>query len=376
MINSLRIRHFRCFEDISLEGLGTINVLVGDNGSGKTALLESLFLSQVGHPEVVTRLRLWRSLGGTLALTRTRGAYEAIWKDLFSKMRDDQPIEILARGTPENNRSLKIYYDPSESLTIPISSKDHNGSPTGQKTDSSTIIPQASLSGQNADSSTIIPLIFELTDGNAQKHTFKPTFGFEGLSFGGIPPAALAAFYSSSFAAVTPPQEIVTQFSDLSKNKKTRPFIKTITTLYPHIRDLSVETELGVSMLFCEVKGLPTKVPVSIVSGGTHKLISILLGISSQPKGVVLIDELENGFYYKTLPKVWEALLAFCKAYSVQVFASTHSKECLVAALPALQGHEDRFRLIRAEKKVGQSILRVYKGDEFEAAIETKTEVR
>src|SRR5690242_8026405 len=79
MIDSVRMKNFRCFEEHFIEGLGTVNILVGDNGSGKTALLEALFLSQIGHPEVITRMRLWRGLSGQMAIARTRGSYEGIW---------------------------------------------------------------------------------------------------------------------------------------------------------------------------------------------------------------------------------------------------------------------------------------------------------
>ena len=38
MIESLEVENFRCFNKLSLDGLGKVNVVVGDNGAGKTAL--------------------------------------------------------------------------------------------------------------------------------------------------------------------------------------------------------------------------------------------------------------------------------------------------------------------------------------------------
>ena len=83
MIDSLQIKNFKCFRTLSLSDLGTLNVVVSDNASGKTALLESIFLSQVANPEVVFRMRLFRGLGGNLALSASRAAYKALWKHLF-----------------------------------------------------------------------------------------------------------------------------------------------------------------------------------------------------------------------------------------------------------------------------------------------------
>jgi hypothetical protein len=93
-------------------------------------------------------------------------------------------------------------------------------------------------------------------------------------------------------------------------------------------------------------------------------------------KGVILLDEMENGIYYKTYPDVWKSILHFCRRFKVQIFASTHSMECLRATLPALRGNESDFRLLRVERKNGKRIVRKFQGEEFEAAMEYKTEVR
>ena len=132
-------------------------------------------------------------------------------------------------------------------------------------------------------------------------------------------------------------------------------------------------------MLYCsppDVHHAKTKLPVALVSGGIGKLLAILLGMASHPKGAILIDELENGLYYKTMPDVWKALSAFSKRFSTQVFATTHSRECLQAALPALRSNEAAFRLLRVESRDGRHGVRLFSGDEFEAAVENENEVR
>ena len=39
MIKSLKIENFRCFQKLALEDLGPVNIIVGQNGSGKTSLI-------------------------------------------------------------------------------------------------------------------------------------------------------------------------------------------------------------------------------------------------------------------------------------------------------------------------------------------------
>ena len=45
MISSIQIGNYRSFASAKIDGCKRINLIVGDNGSGKTALLEAIFLT-------------------------------------------------------------------------------------------------------------------------------------------------------------------------------------------------------------------------------------------------------------------------------------------------------------------------------------------
>ena len=44
LIRDLTIKGYRCFEDFSMDGLTRVNLLVGNNNSGKTSFLEAVYL--------------------------------------------------------------------------------------------------------------------------------------------------------------------------------------------------------------------------------------------------------------------------------------------------------------------------------------------
>ena len=44
LLDSLEIKGYRCFEHLTIEKLGRVNLIVGKNNVGKTALLEALWL--------------------------------------------------------------------------------------------------------------------------------------------------------------------------------------------------------------------------------------------------------------------------------------------------------------------------------------------
>jgi recombinational DNA repair ATPase RecF len=44
LLDSLEIKGYRCFEHLTIEKLGRLNLIIGKNNLGKTALLEAIWL--------------------------------------------------------------------------------------------------------------------------------------------------------------------------------------------------------------------------------------------------------------------------------------------------------------------------------------------
>ena len=61
LLNSIKIRNFRGFDNLQIDGFSEINLLIGKNNSGKSSLLEAFFLligmSNPMLPENINRLR-------------------------------------------------------------------------------------------------------------------------------------------------------------------------------------------------------------------------------------------------------------------------------------------------------------------------------
>jgi len=138
---------------------------------------------------------------------------------------------------------------------------------------------------------------------------------------------------------------------------------------------LSLEVVAGAPTIYATlVDG--ERLPLPNVSGGINRLASILLSIASRPKSIVLLDEAENGLYYKHHTTVWTWLLTFARVDESQLFLSTHSEEWLEALFAATNDTND-IALWRVERsKVGPAIIRQFSGKTFMAGIETGGEVR
>jgi len=63
----------------------------------------------------------------------------------------------------------------------------------------------------------------------------------------------------------------------------------------------------------------------------------------------LLIDEIENGLHHSVMQTVWKGLAVAAREGGVQIFATTHSWECILAASAAIPDGDD-FQVIRLDR--------------------------
>jgi hypothetical protein len=352
MIERITIQNFRCFSELEIAGLKRMNVIVGGNSSGKSAFLESLFMcAGAAAPNVAFQLRAFRQLGAQIQVQADATAYESLWQDLFHWLDRNKTISIVAVGNSGDSRTLRVFYIATTTQTLPF----------GQQPIGGGLLPQIVFEWQRASNPPI---------------AVKPRLTAQGLQIDG---ASVDHFPIAMFGlhVADPPEDNAKRFSELSKAGRVQPVIDAMKTEYPFVESLSIEYNNGIGMVFATLVGRREKLPVALISDGVNKLLSILLAVASFPQGMILIDEFESGFYYKRLPSIWESIYAFARFNEVQIFATTHSQECLHALLPVLQKNAHDFCMLRAEKNSpnANTIVR-FDGDELLSALSKDGELR
>jgi AAA15 family ATPase/GTPase len=116
--------------------------------------------------------------------------------------------------------------------------------------------------------------------------------------------------------------------------------------------------------------------PVALVSDGVNKLLSILLSIANFPKSSILLDEIENGFYFDRMASICKTIYRFASEQNAQIFASTHSQEFLNAVREVMRGTEDDFALLHAQRDNGACSIRTTEGRFFGATLGQGFEIR
>lgn len=359
MVDAFTIRNFRSFNEAKVEGCRRINVLVGDNGSGKTALLEGLFLAAGVTPELVLRTRGWRGTPNQgQILGSPEDIHDALWSDLFYKFQHSKPAVIRLEGKGHESRSVTVTLNKKGQvrLVAPSRKRPH---------DRPRVVPTEPAK----------PISFHWSIKSYGDFSIDPTFVDGKLFFPDAPAEPIKAtfFAANQTTSVT---ESANRFSALSQSFHEQEFIDRFSDIYPTIQHLSLEMSVGMPMIYAKVDGLPKKIPLSLASGGMNKLVSILLGITAQSGGIVFIDEIENGFYYKHLDRIWRSILAFATQYDCQIFVSTHSSECLETVAKIAEESPADFCMLRAVHTSAGTTVRRFDGEKFAHAVLDNVEVR
>jgi AAA15 family ATPase/GTPase len=132
-------------------------------------------------------------------------------------------------------------------------------------------------------------------------------------------------------------------------------------------------------MLYGDV-GLANLIPLPLMGDGMLHLTNFVLQIANAQNGVVLIDEIENGLHYSVMTNVWKAIASAAKEYNTQVFATTHSWECIRYAHEAFSSektYDEDFRLHRLDRQDdGEITVVTYDQESLGASLEFGMEVR
>jgi hypothetical protein len=335
--------------------LKRLNIIVGANSSGKTAFLESLFM--VAGPAAAAstfQLRALRQLGGQFQIVPDADSYYALWEDLFHWFDRNNPVSISAIGSAGASRSLTISYGPAEAPLLPF------GTPQTNRSTQSAVFPQILFQWQHGDDPPV----------NVKPKVTQKGLEFEGSSSEYFPVILFGPHVTNA------PDENARRFSTLSREGKDESIVKALKDEYSFLDGLGIEYASGIPSVFASVRGSTKKLAVGLLSDGVNKLLSILLGIATYPGGTILIDQIEDGFYYDRFESIWKTIYSFAVLHHAQIFATSHSRECLRALLPVAQEHTSDLCLLRTKRERTTCSISQFDGEGLLAALQKNGEIR
>ena len=347
MFERINVNNYRGFNDVTVGGLGRINLVAGRNNAGKTALLEAIWLlCGAADPRMAVHshiVRLDRAPG-----ERPGWMAETYWRPFFHGLDTGRSPTVSGYHASIGNMSLEIEWERSRKTEISRA----GGNGTLEK-------GPYSLKFTYGDSNA------GYMEGNVRKTMDQ--FEFDKKTN-----------YLPFDSTILLPgngdvRDDAVRLGRLRKQKLGAGFLDALRVIEPRLQHAEDNASSGVPMIHVDV-GLPELVPLPVMGAGMTHLARIVLAVASVRGGVVLVDEIENGLHHSILPDVWRAIGKAAERFNVQMFATTHSFECIEAAYEALG--EDGFRLHRLEAGGNGVRCVTYAPDEVETAIRHTMELR
>ncbi len=368
MLESFEIKNFRCFRDIKIEPFARVNLIMGSNNVGKTALLEAIYLHMAGNNlQIVANINGFRGI--PLTFPTPSDDMVGNCRSLFHSDASNEPIQLIIQNDDKKRRSLEIYLTQQDMVmtTRQVSGIVRESIPTSENLSK----PTTSLSTDKG--LWEIKLVFKDFNNEAYESHIKITPTETATSQGKLPLMPLTRLMGASNRLTN---EYVQIYSSLALVGRIDEVIEPLKILEKRLKQLSVLLMGQTPMLYGDI-GLERLIPLPLMGQGMVRLTSIILAITQAEKGIVLIDEVENGLHHSTMKNVWKAINQAAKDHDLQIFATTHSWECICAAHEAFkEADPNDLRVIRLDNIKEDVDAIVYDQEMIETAISSNLEVR
>lgn len=331
LFHQLELENYRGFQRYRLDGLARVNLLVGKNNCGKTSILEAVqILGSQGDPEVIAGIASRRGEVASLGKTQ-RHSYPDIAHFFYGHDVDlDQFLAI--RGEESLGRITLRVVDFSEA---DLGKEPQSFAPLG--------ILQRNLIARGVVSArqSLCVLKIETEDSNTRsQHLLVPRDGAILIETGPIDSRdGWDQGLGSSIRFITPeslhPHEMTIMWDNVITEGRETEIIEAIQILEPEIANLfflsgegaSRPGRGGILVSFTDPKR--KRVPLGSFGEGMRRLLALALSLSQARGGILLIDEIDTGLHYSILGDMWLLLVNAAKQFDIQVFATTHSLDCI-----------------------------------------------
>ncbi len=384
MINSIGIKNFRNLTDFQLKSLGRVNLITGKNNTGKSALLEaiSIYLAK-GDINWILSLLEERGENYTVINNSGRNQTETYLKTFsalfngrtFSYFNENEKIEIghlHKNGKISLSKfSLRIVKFTNEYIKKDDSDDyDLERRIVTNETENENKLRKISNVGLEICSGLFYSII-NLTNPEDTDNIFPNELSenFKFIRTQNIESELNGELWDS--IALSSKEEYV-----IKALKIIEPDVERITFINKKITSNGTEQQKQIP--FIKLKNESDKIPLKSMGDGINRILTIILALANCDKGYLLIDEFENGLHYTVQEKLWEIIFTLAYDLNIQIFATTHSADCIASFGTILNGKEEYkdSKLIRLSLKGGIIKQVEYDAEDIDIATRQDIETR
>ncbi|NCR41192.1 MAG: AAA family ATPase [Microcystis aeruginosa W13-11] len=312
MIKDIEISNFRCFEHTKIEGFERVNLIGCKNNSGKTALLEAIFLYSYPYPNTIHEVRE-AIRKESLAVIQT--VPKNAWDNLLFNLDRKNIIELKGSQSNQGDKLVKISISDSLKDSVLGISEDL------QKLYDFIAKNKSVISILNIHAS--FHLKNDSNDGQMNYFLIASSEGVLPLPDGGDEePVIIAASVNKSL------EELSESYTKIVFNEQEEEVLKALQVLDPFLEKIE-SFFLGEPNLYLKRK--ERKRLSTLFGEAINRLIEIIFALLLNPKKIIFIDEIENGLHHTAYPDIWKTLFRLAMELDSQIFATTHSLEMIQA---------------------------------------------
>jgi len=375
MLTQFSIDNFRTFKHLNVPKLSRVNLISGKNNAGKTALLEAVYLHLAEFEREVV--------------------------DFILQQRDEMHTKKAARNALSELRHLYFNHEinvsshplalrsnlSQQAIRIGASYrvKDENDyvEEFDTKLFDQTPFDQAFKRAINSEHS-----LFFLLQTNKKFKKLRPLIQ-EGANDAVRILSRLSHVYIAKpdikegniqfiSSKTTDPSDLEDLWSIISFSPLEQHVINALQIIEPRITDLRFVVVEGKDRIpLVKLSNQDDPVTLKSMGDGLSRIFEIILRMVNAKDGTLLIDEFENGLHWSVQADIWKVIFTLAETLNIQLFATTHSNDCIACFGKFWQADPDLASFHRLERRANDSIVAVsYSPDDINNALEMHVEVR
>lgn len=365
MINSIELDHFKGFESFKINDMKQITLFGGMNNTGKTALLEAIFLTTgISIPGIFHALYFSRNIN--IGQNIPKFTPDRLWNPLFYNLKDSRSCES------------KIVFDDGKFCKVSLEKvRDVNA---GLNVNADTV---TSLLKRGTSTTEFDAVLFALKfNSETAKGKVEGIYSIENgqikyIAGGPMPDVSeltkVVYYHNISSLNMQDLAEIVSNI--ISQDRKDI-LINILKYFEEDITDVYVTVEDGIAGINVRLStGLV--LPISYMGDGINKGLHLFSLVFSSTNSIILIDEIENGLHYTSYHPLLKILFEIAIKNNNQLIITTHSEEAIGQSVHIMEsfGMLDKMSYQRLDRRRTIKVT-AYTGQQLLDSIEYNMEVR
>lgn len=371
-LDSIGLTSFRAFRDLTIHGLGRVNLITGRNNTGKSSILEALrILTTNAALDVICDILRYREEDG-VGVDDEVGSSDP--ETLFQVSGLFHGFQLTS-GSPKPITISSSGRSGPATLTMRLDWFSEERDPVG----SYRLVPLAH--GLFGDTHGIPALVVEGGDETRthpldrfRRHLRRSRQVRPVLSIGRSTSCTFISPYAGEGTEMWEPLWDRIALTDEEKD-----VVEALHIIAPKISGVNMVRDKSVfrsRTAIVRAGDIPQPVPLRSFGDGLNRLFGIILSLVNAHGGFLLIDEFENGLHYSVQLDTWRTVFRLAQSRDIQVFATSHSWDTIEAFQKAAAETAEAGVLIRLARKDENIIPTVFSEDELAIATRDRIETR